>query len=331
MSTYDIYAMGNALVDMEFKVEDEFLSANQVDKGLMTLIDQERKEVLLGAYSGDMIRACGGSAANTVIGSAQLGARTYYSCRVADDEAGKFYLEDLKSNGVDNRIDFSHIDGVTGKCIVMVTPDAQRSMSTFLGTTADYSDKEINEDALLKSNFLYIEGYLVASPSAKAAAVKAKRIADKNGIKTALTFSDPNMVSIFKSGMEEIIGSGVEIIFCNEDEALTFSGKSDLNEAIKEIRRFCNILTVTRGSKGALVSFGDDIIEVDTPQVKPIDTNGAGDMYAGAFLYGLANRHPLELCARLGCHCASAVVTNFGPRLKRDEVLNIKKSIKELA
>lgn len=331
MSKYDIYAIGNALVDMEFRVEDDFLKANNVDKGLMTLIDLPRKEELLSAYNGDMIRASGGSAANTVIASAQLGANTYYSCRVADDEAGKFYLNDLKANGVDSEIDTSTIDGVTGKCIVMVTPDAQRSMSTFLGATADYSKKEINESSLENSNFLYIEGYLVASPTAREAAAYAKRYADKHNVKTALTFSDPNMVSHFKSGMEEIIGSGVEIIFANEDEALTFSGKSDLNEAIKEIRKFCNILTVTRGEKGAVVSFEDELIEVPTEQVKPVDTNGAGDMYAGAFLYGLNERLPLELCARLGCACAGAVVQSFGPRLRKEVVQDIKRSFKEFS
>ena len=236
MKHYDIYAMGNALVDMEFRVEEQYLADNKIDKGLMTLIDQERKQVLLDSYRGEMERACGGSAANTAIAAAQLGANVYYSCRVAQDEAGDFYFNDLKENGVDGRrSEKVGEEAVTGKCIVMVTPDADRTMNTFLGATTDYSKAEINEEALKNSQYLYIEGYLVASPTAKEASVAAKGIADKNQVKTALTFSDPNMVEFFKDGMKEMIGSGVEFIFCNEQEALTFSGKTDLNEAIAEI------------------------------------------------------------------------------------------------
>lgn len=328
MSGFDIYAMGNALVDMEFKVDPQFLNDNNIDKGLMTLIDIERKSEVLEKYTGDMIRACGGSAANTAIGSSQLGSKVYYSCRVANDEAGDFYINDLEKNGVLSQRSESSEEEVTGKCLVMVTPDADRTMLTFLGTTTDYSNKEINELALTQSQFLYIEGYLVASPTAKEAAVLAKRTADKNNIKTALTFSDPNMVEHFRSGMEEIIGSGVEVIFCNEDEALTFAQTKDLNEAITYIRKYCKILTITRGAQGALVSVDDELLEVPTPQITPVDTNGAGDMYAGAFLHALVERYPLELCARLGCLCAGEVVQKFGPRLERAKVQEIYETFK---
>lgn len=322
MAKYDIYGMGNALVDMEFKIDDEFLVKNNIDKGLMTLVDADRQHEIIDAYDGNSIRACGGSAANTVIAAAQFGSRTYYSCRVADDEAGEFYLADLKENQVDCEM-LEKAEGITGKCIVMVTPDAQRSMNTFLGITADYSKKDINENALKDSKWLYIEGYLVASPTAREAAVLAKRIADRNDVKTALTFSDPNMVEHFHSGMDEIIGSGVDLLFSNRDEALTFTKTDSIEASVEKLKKIAKNIAITDGANGAYVWDGDKLHHVKTRQIKPIDTNGAGDMFAGAFLYALNTGKNLVECAEFGCLGASHIVETFGPRLSRDKAKSL--------
>ncbi len=325
MENYDVYGMGNALVDMEFKVEPSFLEKMNIDKGLMTLVEHERTEEILDSFSGDGIRACGGSAANTVIALSQFGGHGFYSCKVASDEAGQFYLNDLKDNNVQT-FDRALDEGITGKCLVMVTPDADRTMNTFLGITSEYSEKEIFMDDLKKSKYLYIEGYLVASPTARHAAAKAKRIADKNNIKTSLTFSDPNMVEFFRSGMDEIIGSGIDLLFCNKDEALKYAQCDNLEEAIEKMKKIAKMIAVTTGSEGALVWDGEKLLKAKSRSVKAIDTNGAGDMFAGAFLYAHTKGHSPLKAAEFGCFAASHIVEKFGPRLSTEEANKVLES-----
>ena len=196
---YDIYGIGNALVDIVTEVEDDFLKIHEVEKGLMTLVDAERQFQLVEAI--DMHNAmmqCGGSAANTVIAASQFGATSFYSCLVADDEMGRFYMQDLHENGVTSNLVATHLpEGITGKCLVMTTPDANRTMNTFLGITSSFSKDQIRENALRQSKYLYMEGYLVTSENGREAMITARNIAREADVKTALTFSDPSMVKYF--------------------------------------------------------------------------------------------------------------------------------------
>ncbi len=326
MKKYHVYGVGNALVDMEFEVNDEWLSKMGVTKGVMTLVDDERQRELLGKL--DVFKAnkcCGGSAANTIIAISQLGGDTFYSCKVASDEVGDFYFEDLKNEGVHTNLDGARPQGETGKCLVMVTPDAERTMNTFLGITANMSTEELKEDEIKNSEFIYLEGYLVTSPTGKAAAIKAREIAHANNVKVAFTFSDPGIVNFFKDGLIEIMGSQkIDIVFCNEDEAKEFSSKTDVKEALEFLSGHANTVVVTRGEKGALIYSNQEVMEVPTKKVTPVDTNGAGDLFAGSFLYAITHGRNMEEAARLACAASSKLVTQFGARLKKDQLLEIK-------
>ena len=323
---YDIYGMGNALVDIVTEVDDAFFQANGIEKGLMTLVDEERQGALVAAIDLQTAdRQCGGSAANTIIGAAQFGASVYYSCKVANDEMGTFYLADLKSNNVDTNLHNDRLaEGVTGKCLVMTTTDAERTMNTFLGATANYSTAEIDETALKDSAYLYVEGYLVTGDSGREAMIAAKKLAEANGIKTALTFSDPAMVKYFGDGMKEVIGDGVDLLFCNEEEAMLHTGTDSIPAAIAALKNDAKQFVVTLGPEGAIVFDGETEIKIAPVATKAVDSNGAGDLFAGAFLYGLTNGLSHAAAAALASRASSAVVSKFGPRLSAEAIEKLK-------
>ena len=232
---YHIYGIGNALVDKEFEVDDQFFTDAGIEKGMMTLIDADqlasRLETLQSRY-GLKTRACGGSAANTIIGASYFGANVFYTCNVADDEAGEFYVDDIRAAGVATNMGSERDTGITGKCLVMVTPDAERTMNTYLGITGELSEDQVDETALSKSEYVYIEGYLVTSDCCRTAAVRVRDLARKHGVKVAMTFSDPAMVEYFKDGVNEVLGQdGVDLLFCNEQEACIYAGTEDLEHA----------------------------------------------------------------------------------------------------
>lgn len=323
---YDVYGIGNALVDMEFEVEAEFLKEAGIEKGLMTLVDENRQHEIVNTLHGiQHKRSCGGSAANTMIAVSQFGGKSFYSCKVARDEVGEFYFKDLMENGVDTNLSQTNLEaGITGKCIVLITPDADRTMNTFLGITQNFSTKELVEDHIKNSNYLYMEGYLVASPTGKEAAIQARRIAEGHGVKTAITFSDVNMVHYFYDGLVEMIGSGVDLLFCNESEALAFTKTKTVQEAAKEIKKLAKRFAITLGPKGAFLFDGDKDIYVVTTPVEAVDTNGAGDLFAGAFLYAVNAGFSYAEAAKLGCMASSQLVTQFGARLRREQAQEIK-------
>ncbi|MEC7275258.1 MAG: adenosine kinase [Bdellovibrionota bacterium] len=328
MKKHHVYGIGNALVDMEIEVSTEFLKENSVEKGLMTLVDQERQNELLSQVKGNIHkRSCGGSAANTIIGARQLGARTFYSCKVANDETGEFYFSNLVEHGVQTNLHGERKEGVTGKCMVFITPDADRTMNTFLGITETFSEEELDFEELKDSEYLYMEGYLVTSPTGKAAAIKAREFAKENGVKTALTFSDPGVVGFFKDGFGEMIGDGIDLLFCNEAEALSYSGKDNLSEALEELKKVSRQIAITQGPKGALLWDGEKEIDILTREVEAVDTNGAGDLFAGAFLYGLTHGHTFAESGKLACACSSELVTHFGPRLEAGVTTEIYKKL----
>lgn len=317
---YQVYGIGNALVDAEFEVSDSFLADHNIEKGLMTLIDESQQEKLvvnLDKNFGLKKRAGGGSAANTLVAISQLGGKTFYACKVADDETGDFYMKDLALAGVETKLDQVKENGVTGKCIVMVTEDAERTMNTFLGITSDFSESDLHLEELVQSEYIYIEGYLVTSDVSRNAALHARKIAKDNNVKTAFTFSDPAMVTYFKEGVSEIIGDGVDVLFSNEDEAMTYSGKSNLDEAILELLKITKKLIITLGNKGARVITSETTVNIDPVKVEAVDTNGAGDMFAGSFMYGLTNGMNDKQAGNLASESAANIVTVFGARLDK--------------
>ncbi|MCW8851650.1 MAG: adenosine kinase [Gammaproteobacteria bacterium] len=317
MSKYDVYGLGNALVDMEFEISDQFLHDNSIDKGVMTLVDENQQHELieqLDAFEGH--KASGGSAANTLIAVSSMGGSSYYSCKVADDDLGHFYLDDLKAAGIDCNMDGKHKGGITGKCLVMVTPDAERTMHTFLGVSSELSPYEVSEDAIKNSSFCYLEGYLTTSVTGKAANIEARSLAEKHGIKTALTFSDPFVVEHFRDGFTETIADGIDLLFCNEAEALSYTRKETVADAIEVIKTFSRTFAITLGAKGAVVYDGSELIDIDAHPVTAIDSNGAGDLFAGAFMYGLTRGMSFEQAGNLASKASSQIVGQFGPRLK---------------
>lgn len=326
---YDLYAIGNALVDMEYEVHDEFFRKHQIDKGLMTLVDEERQKYLLDALgTAPKKQQCGGSAANTAIAAAQFGAKSFLTCKVAKDPIGNFYFQDLMDNGVhSNLMHQDREEGTTGKCLVLVTPDAERSMNTFLGITSTISKVQVDPEAIRHSKYMYMEGYLVASPTGREAAVHARKIAEAAGVKTALTFSDVNMVKYFKEGLREMIGEGIDLLFCNESEACTFTGTEDVMIAREKLKDIAKTFVITLGENGAVIFDGKTFIDIEPYPVKAVDTNGAGDMYAGAFLYAITHGHNFASAGSLASMSASRVVSQFGPRLKTEVALEIKKKV----
>lgn len=320
MKKYDVYAIGNALVDMEFAIDDAFLASLNIDKGVMTLVDEAQQQRLYEALAGHTGKmASGGSAANTIIAVSHFGGNSFYSCKVANDPAGDFYVQDLVRAGVDTNLHRERDAGTSGRCIVMITPDAERTMHTFLGISEKVSELELHADAITASQYVYLEGYLVTSPSARAAAVKARQIAESQGVKTALTFSDPNMVKFFRDGLQEMAGHGVDLLFCNRQEALFWAETDSIEEAAERLKTTAKTFAITLGSEGALVFDGQDTHLVPATPVKAVDTNGAGDMFAGAFLYGLTHGYSYAQAGALATKAAARLVTQFGPRLKPEE------------
>lgn len=329
---YHIYGIGNALVDKEFEVSDDFFAAAGIQKGMMTLIDADQQTRLLELLQeryGLKKRACGGSAANTIIGASYFGAKTFYTCNVASDESGDFYVADLKAAGVDTNMDGERDQGVTGKCLVMVTPDAERTMNTYLGITSDLHEKHIHEDALAGSEYVYIEGYLVTSDTSRAAAIRVRELARKHGVKIAMTFSDPAMVQFFKDGLLEMLGDGVDLLFCNEQEAMLLAGSDNLDDALVTLKQHAKAFAVTLGAKGALAFDGQTLHEIAPHAVKAVDSNGAGDMFAGAFLYAITHGHDFAAAGRLASAASAQVVSQFGPRLNPEQHTPLKQHLND--
>ncbi|PID60758.1 MAG: adenosine kinase [Gammaproteobacteria bacterium] len=328
MKRHDVYGLGNALVDLEIDIPHEKLTELGVDKSHMTLIEEDRHHELLDALTEFEAQPCGGgSAANTMTAIAQLGSRAFYSCKVADDATGQFFVDDMKHNGVTSNLERHNLPpGITGKCIVLITPDAERSMSTFLGITREFSVAELDEDALRHSARVYIEGYLVPEPHARAAAVHARRIAEEAGVLTSLTLSDLNMVSFFRDGLLEIIGDGLDLIFANQEEALGMFDTTSLEDAMAGMKGIARQWVITRGEHGAVVFDGNNLTDIPARRVTPIDLNGAGDIYAGSFLYGLSVGMPFTRCAELAGQVATTLVQRHGARLPKHDMQALLKS-----
>ena len=314
---YDVYGMGNALVDLQYEVDPAFLKRMEIEKGVMTLVDEKRQRAIIDAIPGPPKKqSSGGSAANTMIAVANLGGRAHYACKVGRDDLGEFYMNDLKAAGVGcNRA--SRDDGVTGRCLVLITPDADRTMNTFLGITSTFGPEQVEMEILKSSTYLYIEGYLLSSDTGFRAAVAAQREAHANGARVALTLSDPFIVQNFRDRIGDLIGGGVDLLFCNDAEARAWTGAEETSEAGTRLATVVPQFAITCGAAGAKVRDGERTLDVPGFAVKAVDTNGAGDAFAGGFLYGITHGLDATRSAQLANYAASQVVSRYGPRLER--------------
>jgi sugar/nucleoside kinase (ribokinase family) len=329
MSHYDLYAVGNALVDSEYEVSDQLLQEMGVDKRHMSLIDSTRRTELLRHVQGmEPRKSGGGSAGNTVVAMAQLGGKAFYSCRVSDDQLGHFYTDDLLRNGVSTNLTHTKAPhGQTGSCMVFVTPDAERSLCTFLGATADLDITSLHPGEIAKSKIYYMEGYLAASETGLKAALGGKETARNAGILLAATLSDTSMISHCRAGLEAILCGGLDFVFCNEEEASTWCQSETWDEIAANLGALAKTVCITRGAAGCSILSQGSHIDIPAFETVAVDTNGAGDMFAGAFLYGATHGYSHEHSALLGNRCAAAVVGQRGNRLDSEKLQSIRKAI----
>ena len=318
MARYNIYGIGGALVDTEVEVSDKFLTDANIDKGVMTLVDEPRQRELLDALNSEgltLIKKCGGSVCNSVVAASSLGSKVFFSGKVGDDADGELYIGDLNQAGVDFH-SAGQDPGTTGKCLVMVTEDAERTMNTFLGASETFSAKEIDREALRNSEWFYVEGYLLTDEERTKVTKGAVEFAKEQGVKVSISLSDPFVVDVFGDALRNVLGSGVDLIFCNKDEALAFTDSDNLDSAIEKLKLISKSFAITDGADGAITFDGELVSRSEGVSAKAIDTTGAGDMFAGAFLYAITSGKDFDWAAKLANHCASRVVTKFGPRLE---------------
>ena len=308
----DILAIGNAIVDIQTSIDENFLIENNIKKGVMTLVDKKIQSKILSALLGQKInKLSGGSAANTIIGFTQLGGAARFIGKVGNDEYGKFYREDMIKAGVE----FETVcgNGVTGTCVVLITPDAERTMLTCLGICAEIIPNDIPIDDIKSSKLTYIEGYLWDSPQAKESCLAIIDETKKLGKKVAFTMSDPFVVSRYKHEFLELT-KDIDLIFCNLQEGQMLTGLSEQEEVVKAIGQLVPHVAMTLGKEGSIVFERGKVCNVPTKVVMPIDTNGAGDAFAGGFLYNYIKDSSLDLCATLGNCISGIIVCQMGAR-----------------
>lgn len=312
----DLFGLGNAIVDTEVNVNDAFLTEQEVGKGLMNLVDDDRMASLLTALTGHETSQCGGgSAANTTYAVQAFGLQTAYTFRVAKDAVGHFFVDSMKSAGVRVSDHAMHDHGHSGQCLVLITPDAERSMNTNLGISAELQPADVNFELLEQSRYFYVEGYMSSVESGTAAAVACREHAEKAGVPVSISLSDPAMVEFCRGGLEAMLGNGVDSVFCNEEEALAWTRTDRLDIAMNELKDLAKEVYVTVGAAGSIVISAAGQQQADGYPTQAIDTTGAGDMYAGATLAArLSGADPID-AARFANHCASTIVAQYGARL----------------
>jgi sugar/nucleoside kinase (ribokinase family) len=313
--SYDVYGVGNALVDIQAQVNDETLERLKFAKGVMTLVDEPTQATVLNELDGTPINRCaGGSAANTLIGVADFGGKAAYAGKVGDDTLGEFCLADMRKMGV--TIEVPPADGQTGTCVVLITEDAERTMLTHLGVSSTLSPADIDEDEIKKAKYVYIEGYLFTTTETKAAAYRAIELARKNNIKIAFTVSDPFLIEAFRDEFWELIKGPVDLLFCNLDEARSLTNRQDPIECAREIHKHAENVALTLGENGSLLMHEGEAIPIEGVDTNAIDTTGAGDMYAAGLLYGITNDLSWKQSGHLASHAAARIVAQLGARLK---------------
>ncbi len=309
----DVVGIGNALVDVLTHEDDTFLEVHGLVKGSMTLIDTDRAETLYRAMSS-WIEVSGGSAANTISGIASFGGRAAYIGRVFDDQLGAVFAHDMRATGVVFRSPPATEGPPTGRCLIVVTPDAERTMNTYLGSSEYFGPEHVDGDLIAGAQVTFLEGYLFDRPEAKEAYWKASRVAHDAARLVALTLSDTFCVERHRAEWRRLVAEQVDILFANEDEALALYEVATFEEALAAARADVEIVAITRGAKGSVVARGDEVVEVDAHPVEVVDTTGAGDLYAAGFLFGFTHDRSMAACGRLGSIAASAVLGHTGPR-----------------
>jgi sugar/nucleoside kinase (ribokinase family) len=330
MKQYHVYGLGNALVDIEYKVDAKVLLDLGIEKGVMTLVDEAKQSRIISSLNGgESNRGSGGSAANTVIAVSQFGGKSFYSCKVANDDMGHFYVDDLIRGGVTTNVHPARTGaGATGKCLVFVTPDADRTMNTFLGVSAEFSRGEVDPSAIEESEYVYIEGYLVTGEATRDAAIHARELARQRNTLVAFTLSDPNMPRFFREGILQIIGDGIDMLFANEEEAFVLSGSRDMTEVAAFLKTLAREFVITRGPQGALICDGKNTLAIAPVRTKAVDTTGAGDLFAGAYLYGITHGMSRQQAGDLAALAAAKLVAQPGPRLKAEQIQAILREFK---
>jgi sugar/nucleoside kinase (ribokinase family) len=310
----DVVGLGNAIVDVLAHEDDGFLDAQGMVKGSMQLVDEARAAAIYGAL-GPAIEASGGSVANTTAGVASLGGTAGFIGKVRDDQLGAIYTHDLNAAGVEFATPPA-IDGLaTAQSIIIVTPDAERTMNTYLGASTGLAPDDIDPAFIGRASVVMLEGYLWDPPVAKDAFRRAMQLAKDAGARVALTLSDAFCVDRFRDEFVELLGTSVDVLFANEGEILSLYQIDDFDEAVARARTACEVVTVTLGERGSLVARGDEVHTVPSQHVGAVvDTTGAGDQYAAGFLFGLTHDYELERCGRLANLCAGEVISHLGPR-----------------
>jgi sugar/nucleoside kinase (ribokinase family) len=310
----DVAAVGNAIVDVLSQAEDAFLAEIGLAKGAMTLVGAAEAEALYGKI-GAATECSGGSAANTVVGVALLGGRAGFIGKVRDDQLGRIFRHDIHAVGVEFDTPAAASGPSTARCLVMVTPDAQRTMQTFLGIAAELGPDDVDAEMIRRAGVTYLEGYLFDPPPAKKAFERAAALAHGAGKRVALTLSDPFCVDRHRDDFQRLIADHVDILFANEAEITSLYKASDFDSALQIVRGHCEVAVLTRSEKGAVVVSGGEMHVIDAePVARVVDTTGAGDLFAAGFLFGYTHGLGLATAGRIGAICAAEVISHFGAR-----------------
>jgi sugar/nucleoside kinase (ribokinase family) len=310
----DVVGIGNALVDVLSQESEAFVTAQRLVKGAMQLVDEARASELYAAM-GPAVEVSGGSAANTIVGVASFGGRAHYVGKVRDDQLGEVFRHDLRSVGVGYSTSAATSGPSTGRCLIVVTPDAQRTLTTYLGASVQLGPTDVDKGLIERAAILYLEGYLFDPPEAQRAFQVAADIAHAAGRKVALTLSDPFCVDRHRAAFRDLVERHVDILFANEAEIRALYETADFDAALQQVRRHCAVAALTRSERGSVVVAGDDVHVIDAHPVRAVvDTTGAGDLYAAGFMFGLSRGRNLATCGRLGSLAAAEVISHVGAR-----------------
>ncbi|TAH35293.1 MAG: adenosine kinase [Alphaproteobacteria bacterium] len=316
-SPYDLLGIGNAIVDVLASIDEQFISKHNMRKGAMTLVSQEEAERIYKALPSPKTVA-GGAVANSCVGAAMLGSRVAYIGKVKEDDVGNIFANDMQSLGVHFKTAKTGAGPSTARSMICVTPDGQRTMNTFLGACTGIEKSDIDEHLLAKSKIFFIEGYLWDVASVRPHLQLAAGLSHAGGNRVALTLSDAWLVDRYRDEIRRFVHDHVDILFANESEIISFYQTGDLDEAISHMRRDCNLGVITRSDQGSLVVDRNNTIPIAAEKVNVVDTTGAGDLYAGGFLFGLAAGYPLERCGHIAAICAGEIISHIGARPQAD-------------
>ena len=314
MSQYDLVGIGNAMVDVLATVDDAFLEEQTLDKGAMTLVDTDRASEIY-AKMPPAQEVSGGSCGNTMAGFASLGGKGVFIGKVRDDQLGNVFRHDMQSIGVDFFTPATTEGPQTGSCLVLITPDAQRTMCTYLGAASNLTPKDIDKGIIQAAKVVYMEGYLFDPPDAQDAFVEAADLAHDAGQKVSITLSDPFCVDRHRHAFQMLVADHTDILFGNEEEIKSLYQVDDFDAALQHVRGHCEIACLTRSSKGSVILSGDEVHIIDPLPLDPVvDTTGAGDQFAAVFLYGYTQGMDIRKCGEIATLTATEVISHVGAR-----------------